>query len=197
MSNRIRQILNDRHLKSIQANIRTIYDESLTRKAIQGFRERWRAPSPWLEEDSHLSGRDTFSSSRSIGLLYRFREIFSPILLVGWRSSILRGLAASFARDFSARPVSLSGLFFSSYLLSHTLLSPGEVWTLGKGVAKVLLVSLPLMGLWVKVDLKSLLGSSLISKAWAITSRFSDGPSATPPQPGLSKPPLSLRKDTR
>lgn len=197
MSNRIRQILNDRRLKSIQANIRTIYDESLTRKAVQALRERWRAPSPWLEEGSHPSGRDAFSSNRSIRLLHRFWEVFSPTLLVGWRSSKLRGLVASFAKDFSARPVSVSGLFFSSYLLSHTLLFPGEGWTLGKGVAKVLLISLPLMGLWVKVDLKGLLGSSLISKAWGITSRFSDGPSATLPRPGLSKPPLSLRKDTR
>ena len=94
-------------------------------------------------------------------------------------------------------PSPFQALFFSSCLLFHTLLSLYQSWALGRVVVKGFLVLLPLSGLLVKVDLKSLLGSSVISKAWTKTSRFSDAPSTEPLQPNSLKPTLFRRKDVR
>ena len=174
-----------------------IYSESLTRKAIQALKQSLEGFSVWREETARPAGVDAFSSSLLIWFLLHLREILFPKILLGWRSSDLRSLLASFGRDFTARPLAISGLFFGSYLLLHTLLSPYQSWALGKVVVKGLLVLLPLSGLLVKVDLKSLLGSSLISKAWARTSGFSDVPSTKPLQPNSLKPTLSRRKDVR
>jgi hypothetical protein len=174
-----------------------IYDRSLTRKAVQVFKQSWKGSSAWLEGGPHPSGVDAFSSSRLIGFVLRLREILFPKILLGWRSSDLRSLLASFGRDFTARPLAISGLFFSSYLLLHTLLSPYQSWAFGKVVVEGFLVLLPLSGLLVEVDLKSLLGSSLISKAWAKTSGFSDVPSTKPLQPNSRKPALFRKRDVR
>lgn len=174
-----------------------IYRESLTRKAIQALRQSLEGFSAWREETARPAGVNAFSPSLLIWFLLCLREILFPKILVGWQSSNLRSLLASFGRDFTARPLAISGLFFSSCLLFHILLSPYQSWALGKVVVKGFLVLLPLSGLLVKVDLKSLLGSSLISKAWAKTSRFSDAPSTKRLQSDSIRPALFRRRDVR
>ena len=197
MFDRIRHTFNNREVTPIQTDAQVIYRESLTRKAIQALKQSLEGFSVWREETARPAGVDAFSSSLLIWFLLHLREILFPKILLGWQSSNLRSLLASFGRDFTARPLAISGLFFSSCLLFHTLLSPYQSRALGEVVVKGFLVLLPLSGLLVKVDLKSLLGSSLIFKVWTKTFGYSDAPSTEPLQPNSLKQTLFRRKDVR
>ena len=174
-----------------------IYRESITWKAIQALKQGLKGFSAWRREATCSPENDAVSSSLLICFVVHLLEILFRKIRPGWQPSNFRSLLASFGRDFTARPLALLALFFSSYLLLHTLLSLYHSWAFGRVVVKGFLVLLPLSGLLVKVDLKSLLGSSVISKAWAKTSLFSNAPSTEPLQPNLLKPTLFRRKDVR